>query len=122
MASRKQFWEPRSGASKRLKKAALDDEATGYQDDRAKDALAKIFTTLLAKERQKWMLTFPLDFYKEIYRLRGWKFEPWNTKRPTLPRGLMTFRPHPPEENDLGRDARRWRERSADLLPDCRSG
>jgi len=64
--------------------AALIDEATGYQDDRAKDALARIFATFLAKERQKWALTFPLDFYKEIYRLRGWKFEPWNTKRPSV--------------------------------------
>ena len=63
---------------------ALIDEATGYQDDRAKDALAKIFATFLAQERQKWALTFPLDFYKEIYRLRGWKFEPWNTKRPSV--------------------------------------
>lgn len=63
---------------------ALIDEATGYQDDRAKDALAKIFSSFLAKERQKWALTFPLDFYKEIYRLRGWKFEPWNSKRPSV--------------------------------------
>lgn len=63
---------------------ALIDEATGYQDDRARDALAKIFTTFLAKERQKWTQTFPLDFYKEIYRLRGWKFAPWNTKRPSV--------------------------------------
>ncbi|MDB5585585.1 MAG: hypothetical protein JWP26_555 [Devosia sp.] len=63
---------------------ALIDEATGYQDDRARDALVKIFATFLAKERQKWALTFPLDFYKEIYRLRGWKFEPWNTKRPSV--------------------------------------
>lgn len=61
---------------------ALIDEATGYQDDRARDALAKIFTSFLAKERQRWTLTFPIDFYKEIFRLRGWKFEPWNTKRP----------------------------------------
>ena len=63
---------------------ALIDEATGYQDARAKDALAKIFTQFLAKERQKWTLTFPLDFYREIYRLRGWRFEPWNTKRPQV--------------------------------------
>ena len=63
---------------------SLIDEATGYQDDRARDALAKIFATFLAKERQKWALTFPLDFYREIYRLRGWKFEPWNTKRPSV--------------------------------------
>ena len=64
--------------------AALIDEATGYQDARAKDALAKIFSSFLAKERQKWALTFPIDFYREIYRLRGWKFEPWNTKRPSV--------------------------------------
>lgn len=64
--------------------AALIDEATGYQDDRAKDALAKIFSQFLAKERQKWTLTFPLDFYREIYRLRGWRFEPWNTRRPQV--------------------------------------
>jgi len=63
---------------------ALIDEATGYQDDRARDALAKIFSTFLARERQKWALTFPLDFYREIYRLRGRKFEPWNTKRPSV--------------------------------------
>jgi hypothetical protein len=63
---------------------ALIDEATGYQDERARDALAKIFTDFLAKERQKWTRTFPLDFYKEIYRLRGWKFEPWNTARPSV--------------------------------------
>lgn len=63
---------------------ALVDEATGYQDVRARDALAKIFTEFLATERQKWTRTFPLDFYKEIYRLRGWKFEPWNTRRPSV--------------------------------------
>lgn len=63
---------------------ALIDEATGYQDERARDALAKIFSTFLAKERQKWALTFPIEFYREIYRLRGWKFEPWNTKRPSV--------------------------------------
>ncbi|MBP2159990.1 MULTISPECIES: P63C domain-containing protein [Asticcacaulis] len=63
---------------------ALVDEATGYQDVRAKDALAKIFTEFLANERQKWTKTFPIEFYKEIYRLRGWKFEPWNTKRPSV--------------------------------------
>ncbi len=63
---------------------ALIDEATGYQDDRARDALAKIFAMFLAKDRQKWTLTFPLDFYREVYRLRGWRFEPWNTKRPQV--------------------------------------
>lgn len=63
---------------------ALVDEATGYQDDRAKDALADIFAEFLTAERQKWTRTFPIDFYKEIYRLRGWEFKPWTTKRPSV--------------------------------------
>lgn len=63
---------------------ALVDEATGFQDVRAKDALAKILEQFLSKERQKWAPTFPLEFYKEIYRLRGWDWRPWNTKRPQV--------------------------------------
>jgi len=63
---------------------ALVDEATGYQDDRARDALEKILTEFLTEERQKWAKTFPLDFYREIYRLRGWPFNPWTTKRPSV--------------------------------------
>jgi hypothetical protein len=50
---------------------ALVDEATGYQDDRAKDALAKILEAFVAKEIRKWVKTFPTEFYKEMFRLRG---------------------------------------------------
>ena len=63
---------------------ALVDEATGFQDIRAKDALAKIFEQFLSEERQKWTQTFPLEFYREIYRLRGWDWQPWNTRRPQV--------------------------------------
>lgn len=63
---------------------ALVDEATGYQDIRAKDALAEIFERFLTDERQKWTQTFPIDFYREIYRLRGWEFKPWTSKRPSV--------------------------------------
>ena len=63
---------------------ALVDEATGYQDMRARDALAEIFEKFLSDERQKWTQTFPLDFYREIYRLRGWEFKPWTSKRPSV--------------------------------------
>ena len=51
---------------------ALVDEATGYQDDRAKDALAKILEQFIAKELRPYVQTFPVDFYKEMFRLRGW--------------------------------------------------
>ena len=53
---------------------ALVDEATGYQEDRAKDALAKILEAFIAKELRKWVSTFPIEYYKELFRLRGWKF------------------------------------------------
>ena len=55
---------------------ALVDEATGYQDARAKDALAKIFEAFVAKELQPWVKTFPLDYYKELCRLYGVPFPP----------------------------------------------
>ncbi len=55
---------------------ALIDEATGYQEKREKDALAKIFEAFVAKELQPWVKTFPLDYYKELCRLYGVKFPP----------------------------------------------
>lgn len=55
---------------------ALVDEATGYQDARAKDALAKILEAFVAKELQPWVKTFPLDYYKELCRLYGVPFPP----------------------------------------------
>jgi hypothetical protein len=50
---------------------ALVDEATGYQADRARDALATILEAFVAKELRKWVKTFPADFYREMFRLRG---------------------------------------------------
>jgi len=50
---------------------ALVDEATGYQDLRAKDALARILEEFVDKELQVWVRTFPTDYYRQIFRLRG---------------------------------------------------
>ncbi len=63
---------------------AAIDEVTGYQYEREKDALAKIFEQFLSDEKAKWVKTFPIEFYKEIYRLRGWEFKPWDTRRPSV--------------------------------------
>ena len=49
---------------------ALIDEATGFQDDRARDALAKILEAFIAKELRPWVSTFPADYYRELCRLR----------------------------------------------------
>ena len=61
---------------------ALVDEATGYQDDRARDALAKILENFIAKELQAWVQTFPTDYYRELFRLRGLPFPTDTVKRP----------------------------------------
>jgi hypothetical protein len=53
---------------------ALVDEATGFQEARERDALAKILEAFVAKELQKWVRTFPAEYYKELFRLRGWTF------------------------------------------------
>jgi hypothetical protein len=53
---------------------ALVDEATGYQADRARDALAKILEAFIAKELRPWMRTFQPEFYQELFRLKGLEF------------------------------------------------
>jgi hypothetical protein len=67
---------------------ALVDEATGYQADRAKDALSKILEAFIAKELQPWVPTFPTDFYRELFRLRGLPFPEGTVKRPPYFGGL----------------------------------
>ena len=63
---------------------ALIDEATGYQNERAKRALAEILERFIAKELQAWTKTFPDDFYREIFRLKGWRYDPASVRRPSV--------------------------------------
>lgn len=60
----------------------LVDEATGYQRDRATDALAKILEEFIAKELQPWIHTFDEEFYEQLFRLRGLEFPRDTVKRP----------------------------------------
>jgi hypothetical protein len=60
---------------------ALVDEATGYQDARARDALAKILEAFIAKELRPYVRTFEPDFYKAICELKGWEFKT-SSRRP----------------------------------------
>lgn len=61
---------------------ALVDEATGFQRDRAADALATILEAFIAKELQPWVRTFPDEFYVHLFRLRGLEFPKDTVKRP----------------------------------------
>jgi P63C domain len=61
---------------------ALVDEATGYQDVRDRQALQEILKKYIDGELYKWIETFPMTLYKEIFRLKGW---PWNNgKMPSV--------------------------------------
>lgn len=66
---------------------ALIDEATGYQDIRQKDALQVILNAYLSKELAAWAKKFPDEFYKQIFRLKGWN---WPISKKPLEVGRIT--------------------------------
>lgn len=55
---------------------ALIDEATGYQEQRSKDALRKILEAYINPELLPWTQRFPLEYFKQLFRLRNWTFDP----------------------------------------------
>ncbi len=82
---------------------ALVDEATGYQAERAKDELFRILEAYISRALLPWTRRFPDAFFKEIYRLNGWKFQEGNHLHPRmvgkmvnqlvyeqLPKGVLT--------------------------------
>ena len=60
---------------------ALVDEATGYQEVRARDALQAFLDRFLRKELAAWVKTFPDEFFQEMFRLKGWEWK-GTSKRP----------------------------------------
>ena len=63
---------------------ALVDEVTNYQEIRDREALQEILDNYLQAERAKWAKRFPDEFYKEIFRLRGWIWQGMNINRPQV--------------------------------------
>lgn len=61
---------------------ALVDEATGYQEVRARRALEKILERFISDELLKWAKMFPDEFYEQMARLRGLHYSEIATKRP----------------------------------------
>ena len=52
---------------------ALIDEATGYQYERAEDALQVKLRAFISEELRAWEKTFPDELWEEFGRLTGWK-------------------------------------------------
>jgi hypothetical protein len=63
---------------------ALVDEATGYQEVRDKLALQEILDKYLLKEYAAWAKRFPDEFYKEMFRLKGWQWRGMMVNRPSV--------------------------------------
>ncbi len=67
---------------------ALVDEATGYQEVRSRNALHKLLEAYISKKLLGWAKTFPDEFYKEIFRLRGWDY--YQTQKKPMLVGKLT--------------------------------
>ncbi len=63
---------------------ALIDEVTGYQEIRDKLALQEILDKYLLDYRATWARRFPDEFYKEIFRLNRWPYNPSSVRRPSI--------------------------------------
>ncbi len=63
---------------------ALVDEATGFQEVRDNLALQAILDKFLRKEFATWAKCFPVDFYREIFRLRKWEWRGMKINRPQV--------------------------------------
>ncbi len=62
----------------------LVDEVTGYQEIRDRRALRAILDRFLRAEHAKWSKRFPDEFYREIFRLKGWQWQGMKVNRPQV--------------------------------------
>ncbi len=60
---------------------ALVDEATGYQEERAKAELQRILEAYISEELLPWTKRFPDEFFRQVYRLQKWPYKPGAAKR-----------------------------------------
>ena len=63
---------------------ALVDEVTGFQVDRDRNELHRLLSVYLSDERLAWAKRFPDEFYRQIYRLKNWKWPVGRAKTPLL--------------------------------------
>jgi len=68
---------------------ALVDEVTGYQEVRDRIALQEILDKYLLDYKAEWAKRFPNEFYKQLFRLNKWPYNPSSVKRPSII-GTMT--------------------------------
>jgi hypothetical protein len=62
----------------------LVDQATGFDDIRKRDAIYKMLERYVRKDALPYIRMFDVDFYRQIYRLNRWPFDPDKTARPQV--------------------------------------
>lgn len=62
----------------------LVDRATGFDDIRKRAAIDKIIEKYCAPKALSWVRMFDVEFYRQVYRLNGWPFDPEITARPGI--------------------------------------
>ena len=60
---------------------ALIDEATGYQKQRAPDALQKLLAAYVRPEFRPYTTKFPSSFYEQIYKVMDWPYDASSSAR-----------------------------------------
>lgn len=95
---------------------ALIDEATGYQQVREKRALQVKLQAFIAEDMQKWVKTFPDEFWQELARLEGIRYQArhrplrwgnyvlrfvYNAMDPDVAKKLKEMNPNPSHGNNL---------------------
>ena len=53
---------------------AIIDEVTGYQYDREHNELQRLLSLYISEELMPWAKRFPDEFYKQMFRLKGWTY------------------------------------------------
>jgi hypothetical protein len=60
----------------------LVDQATGFDDLRKREAIDRMLEKYVREDALPWVKMFDVDFYRQIYRLNRWPFDPDKTARP----------------------------------------
>ena len=60
----------------------LVDKATGFEDMRKMAAIYKMLEACVSREKLPYLKMFDVDFYRQIYRLNRWPFDPESNARP----------------------------------------
>lgn len=61
---------------------ALVDESSGFQEERARDELQTLLKKFINEDLLKWTQKFPHQFFRQVYRIYGWKYQEGQCRHP----------------------------------------